>query len=276
MHKRVSLNHKLIESSAASISALSNAGLYGKGVFSTMAIHDGLPFLFDKHWSRLEANARQLNIHLNGLRKELLFSSVMTLLDHNAVSEGKCRVTLFDGESSRLWNTSGGFGTSVLIQTGHLRTQDFALSLCVSPFPVTMSSPLNNIKSCNYLERILAFEHAADSGFSEAVRLNELGEIVSACMANLFWVKEGRVYTPSLDSGGLAGTTREYVIEKCKTREVRTGVETLLEADNVFLTSAGFGIATVGELSLGVERREYRTLDEDLVREHNLTQLMRF
>ena len=275
MHKRVSLNHKLIESTDASISAVSNAGLYGKGVFTTMAIHDGLPFLFDKHWTRLEDNAKRLNINLRGLRKELLFSSLMALLDHNAVTLGKCRVTLFDCEESALWSTRGGKGTAVLIQTGSLTIRDSPLSLCLSPFSVTSSAPLSKIKSCNYLERIFAFEDAVDSGFDEAVRLNEADEIVSACMANLFWIKEGRVYTPSLDCGGLAGTTREYVVDRCKVVEVRTGVDAIIEADSVFLTSAGFGIASVGELSLGVKNTEYGELDKDFFEKCDLKHLIR-
>ena len=43
--------------------------------------------------------------------------------------------------------------------------------------------------------------------------LNERGEIVSATMANIFWVKDGTLHTPSLSTGAIAGVTRAAVIE---------------------------------------------------------------
>ena len=80
--------------------------------------------------------------------------------------------------------------------------------------------------------------------------LNERGEIVSATMANIFWVKEGTVYTPSLSTGTMAGITRAAVIELAEKQfiPVIEGVfelSDLTEADEIFLTSASFGVAPV-------------------------------
>jgi len=49
----------------------------------------------------------------------------------------------------------------------------------------------------NYLDNVLSWEEAHARDFDEAVRLNERGEVVSATMANIFWVKDGAVHTPA-------------------------------------------------------------------------------
>ncbi len=273
MHDWVSFNNNIVKSSEARIQAVSNAGLYGKGVFTTIAIHGGLPFLFDKHWRRLEDNSGKLGISISCLTKESLFSRIIELIDRNAADDAKCRVTIFDGDEPELWSNNRGCGAQVLVQTGKRTPNESPLSLCISPFPITTRSPLNNIKSCNYLERILAKENALDSGFDEALRINEKGGIVSASMANLFWLKDSRLFTPDVGTGCLEGTTRAYVTERWKTVSVTAELETLYSADSVFLTSAGFGIAGVGEILFETERVKYKNLEKEELAEYDLDRL---
>jgi len=80
--------------------------------------------------------------------------------------------------------------------------------------------------------------------------LNERGEIVSATMANLFWVREGTVHTPTLGTGAIAGITREAVIDVAEKHfiPVVEGVYEmgdLVEADEIFLTSSSVGLGIV-------------------------------
>jgi branched-subunit amino acid aminotransferase/4-amino-4-deoxychorismate lyase len=82
------------------------------------------------------------------------------------------------------------------------------------------------------------------------VMLNERGEIVSATTANIFWVREGTIHTPALSTGALAGVTRGAVIELAAKQFVPLieGVyelADLTEADEIFLTSASYGVAPV-------------------------------
>jgi 4-amino-4-deoxychorismate lyase len=98
------------------------------------------------------------------------------------------------------------------------------------------------VKSCNYLENILSLEDAKDRGFDEAIRLNEKGEIVSACLANLFWKKDVAIFTPSLETGCLKGTTRGFILENFTVEERKAELIELEKADEIFLTSAGIGV----------------------------------
>jgi branched-subunit amino acid aminotransferase/4-amino-4-deoxychorismate lyase len=95
----------------------------------------------------------------------------------------------------------------------------------------------------------MAYEDARHSGFDEAVRTNELGEVASASMSNVFWLRDGQLFTPSLVTGCLAGTTREYILEKLDVSEVRIGIDELLRADSIFISSAGIGIRQVSWLN---------------------------
>jgi branched-subunit amino acid aminotransferase/4-amino-4-deoxychorismate lyase len=114
--------------------------------------------------------------------------------------------------------------------------------LTVSPFRVNTKSPLVGVKSCNYLENILALEDARAKKFDEAVRLNERGEIVSACLANIFGKRTTRFTRRILRQVVLKGTTRDFILENFAVEERASNLSELCEADEIFLTSAGIGI----------------------------------
>jgi len=123
-------------------------------------------------------------------------------------------------------------------------------SLAVSPYRTNTFSPLTGIKTLNYLSNVLAWEEAQSRDFDEAVVLNERGEIASATTANLFWVKNGTVHTPTLSTGAIAGITRECVIDIASKHFIPLleGVyemADLTDADEIFLTSSGVGVAPV-------------------------------
>jgi branched-subunit amino acid aminotransferase/4-amino-4-deoxychorismate lyase len=119
--------------------------------------------------------------------------------------------------------------------------------LGISTYRTNSSSPLAAVKSCNYLDNLLAFEDAKANGFDEAIRLDERGEVTSACIANVFWLTDGKLHTPSLKTGCLPGTTREFVLENMVCLETETGLESLQNADAIYLTSAGIGVVAVKE-----------------------------
>jgi branched-subunit amino acid aminotransferase/4-amino-4-deoxychorismate lyase len=133
----------------------------------------------------------------------------------------------------------------------------------MSPYNINSTSPLSGIKSCNYLENLLAWERAKNAGFDEAVRLNEKGEVSSACVANIFWVRKDIIYTPSLATGALEGTTRAFVLEQAAANgiqciEVKEGINEMLDADECFLTSAGIGIRNVA----AIDKKQFKAEGE--------------
>ncbi|MEO8072261.1 MAG: aminotransferase class IV [Acidobacteriota bacterium] len=230
------------------MSAISSAALYGKGIFTTLAIYESKPFLWEKHWERLTENAKKIGINLSGFSEESVKNSLLEIISKNKITNARARITFFDESASGVWNFEANKKTSLLITTGDLRKIPRNFRLTISPFRVNSTSPLVGVKSCNYLENILAFDDARAKGFDEAVRLNERGEIVSACLANIFWIKNERIFTSDLETGCLKGTTRSLIIENFPVEETKTKLAKLNNAETVFLTSSGIGILKIAEI----------------------------
>ncbi len=252
MHELVSFNGELVPADAADLSATSPAGLYGKGVFTTVAINEGSPLFFEKHWRRLANDANKLEIDLANFSELEVKRALEAILIANSVVRGRARITFFDRSAATIWGAMSTGTAAMLILTGDQRPVEDSFRANISPYRISSSSPLAGVKSCNYLENILAIEYAARSGFNEATRLNERGEITSACLANVFWLKNGRCYTPSLQTGCLPGTIREFVLENIDCEEIVASAQALTDADAIFLTSSGLGVVTLAEFN-GVE-----------------------
>ncbi len=252
MHPVIYLNKTMVEATKARVAPVSSAMLYGRGVFTTLAIYNSQPFLWSKHWQRLIAHARKLDIDYTGCTEKNVGDALRKLIAVNQVAEGRARVIMLARSGRDIWKTKmPGKKTDLLIMTGDpQKVSANGLSLAVSPYRVNTFSPLSGIKSLNYLDHVLSWEEAQSRDFDEAVVLNERGEIVSATTANLFWAKNGTIHTPTLSTGALAGVTRECVIEIANQHFIPLlegiyEMPDLTDADEIFLTSSSLGVAPV-------------------------------
>lgn len=220
----------------------SNASLYGKGIFSTIAFSSGKAFLWEKHWRRLTDNATRVGVDLAGHTERSTRDALERSIATSGIADGRARITFLDDSPSKMWPGDVESKTELSIIVAERRVVPQPFRLTVSPYQVNSSSPLAGVKSCNYLENILAVDEAKSRGFHEAVRLNERSHITSASMANIFWLKGDKLITPALSTGCLAGTTREFVLENIDCEEVEVAINELDSAAAIFLTSAGIGI----------------------------------
>ncbi|HEY0173667.1 MAG TPA: aminotransferase class IV [Pyrinomonadaceae bacterium] len=251
MHQHVVLNRRLVETRRARLRAVTAAALYGRGVFTTVAVHSGRPFLWDAHWARLLAHAERAGVECDFGDNEAALL-LTHLVEANGVAEGRARVHLLARAVRGRWKVGQeeGRASDLLMMTADAWPAPDTLALTVSPYRVNTCSPLVGVKTVNRLEQVLAWEEARARDFDEAVVCNERGEVACATTANLFWVKHGTVYTPALATGALAGTTRARVIELASELAVplSEGAHTLhdmADAEEVFLTSAALGVALV-------------------------------
>jgi aminodeoxychorismate lyase len=253
VHPVIYLNRTMLAATKARVAPVSSAMLYGRGVFTTVAIYQGRPFLWPEHWQRLLNHAAQLNIDCSGCTEAGVGEALNKLITVNNVSNGRARVILLARSGRDFWKakTPGTKQTDMLIMTGEAqRVPEAGMTLAVSPYRVNTFSPLTGIRSLNYLEQVLSWEEAQEREFDEAIMLNERGEIAAATMANIFWVKEGTVYTPALSTGAVAGVTRNTILKLADQESIPVveGVYELgdlVEADEIFLTSANVGVALV-------------------------------
>src|SRR6202011_5225489 len=116
------------------------------------------------------------------------------------------------------------------------------------------ASPLAGVKSTSWLPNVWAVGEAQRQGLDEVVLLNERGEVAECTAANIFAVKNGKIYTPPLNSGCLEGGTRGILSEIAPGAGVHVVEQTLrpedlFSADEVFISSTNRNIIGVGEIA---------------------------
>ena len=260
MHKVALFNGSIVDINDAVIPALSAAAMYGRGVFTTIAVYDGEPFLLEKHWRRLTNNAERIGIDV-GFELADLTGWLDFLIRENHAVDCRARVTILDTGGAGTWAGGSEKRTDVLMICGDIVERPGTFRLTTSRYAINATSPLAGIKSCNYLDHLMAYEDARWRGCDEAIRINERGEVTSAAMANVFWLSNEQLFTPSLVTGCLAGTTREFILENLPVRELRAGLGDLLAAEAVFISSAGVGIRSVAS----IDQTPFRSIEHPIL-----------
>jgi branched-chain amino acid aminotransferase len=111
---------------------------------------------------------------------------------------------------------------------------------------------LSSLKTNNYLVYVMGAIHAKKHRFNDCLILNTNSRICDSTIANVFWVKEKKIYTPPLSEGCVAGVMRANLLARIpndglEVIEKETTEQDLLDADEVFLTNALNGIRWVGQ-----------------------------
>lgn len=222
----------------------------GDGLFETIPIHGGNPFLLDRHMARLRSSATVIKL-MFPCDERLVMDGIATLCAKNSVIDGVARLTVTRGEGAR------GYGIKSCINptwTLTVRKYDFAPKNPYTLAPVSIrrceGSVLHAIKSTSALDRIMAYDEAVEAGADEALIQTTDGHISGAAAANIFWVKDKILYTPSLDCAILPGVTREAALEIAAAAGIacvpgRYGVDVIKDADEMFITNSLIGVAPV-------------------------------
>src|SRR5256714_1999858 len=199
MHPHVILNNRLVKAADARLHAVSASAMYGRGVYTTVAVHRGRPFLWDAHWSRLLAHAERAGVECDFGDNETALA-LSRLIEANHVAGGRARVHLLARASAGRWNFEGGGGraSDLLMMTADEWQHPEELALTVSPYRVNTCSPLAGIKTINRLEQVLAWEEARSRDFDEAVVLNGRRQVAPATTANLVWGEPRPGHPPAL------------------------------------------------------------------------------
>lgn len=100
----------------------------------------------------------------------------------------------------------------------------------------------------SYLDNILAKREALEKGFDEALLLNLKGYVADTSLANIFMVKNERIFTPSINDGALPGAMRAILLKNFTLfpiEETSLLPQDLFQADEVFLTNALMGVKSI-------------------------------
>jgi len=211
----------------------------GDGIFDTLAVINGNPLRLERHLRRLSHSADLLEIPFVA-DIEIWKSAINTVLAANDVTEGSVRITLLRGPGIRgVLPPPDLTPTSIVsVYTGHVGSNLPLDAIIATSTRRNEQSPLALIKNTNYLDAILARMEAENSGAEDAIMLNSKGLVAEATASNVFCVTDGQILTPLIEDGALPGIMRDCIIKERDVRQVSITQETLLGAEEVFLTSS--------------------------------------
>lgn len=226
----------LADEADARVSPVDHGVLVGDGVFETMKVVSGTPFALTRHLRRLHRSAGALGLAVP-FDDDVLRAGAEAVVAANQPGVGRLRITLTGGPGP-LGSARGDDGPTLLMSTGPAAAWEPVTDVVTVPWPRNERGALAGIKSTSYAENVVALARAHAAGASEALFANTVGNLCEGTGTNVFVGVGGRLVTPPLSAGPLAGVTRELLLEVVDVAEEDLPIGVLAEADEVFLTSS--------------------------------------
>ncbi|MGL4827567.1 MAG: aminodeoxychorismate lyase [Vibrionaceae bacterium] len=241
----------------ATLAIADRAVQYGDGVFTTMLVKYGKICLQEAHFARLKRDCALLSIL--GVNWELLAKKLKALAQSQQdLPQSVIKVIISRGCGGRGYSPLGCSAPTVILTQAaypshYLAWQQRGIELTLLKLRLGLS-PLAGIKHLNRLEQVLLKKELAEIGDQEEGIVCRLdGFVVETTVANLFWLKGGVLFTPTLDLAGIKGVQREQVIKAaleigCGVQEVLVRPDALLSADALFICNALMELVPVRKL----------------------------
>jgi branched-chain amino acid aminotransferase len=255
----VHVNGTMVPRSQAMVSVFDHGLLYGDGVFEGIRVYRGRIFKLGQHMDRLWECARRIGLTIPISREEMI-KIQRQCVEANEIIDGYIRLIVTRGEGTLGLNPNLCPRAGIICIADQIRLYppemyEQGMKVIVAERPKTPIACLDpRIKSLNYLNNILAKVEAIEVGLLEVVMLNLDGKVTEGSGDNIFFVKDGVIYTPPSDAGILEGITRRFVMQdlapaegvKCVEKEF--GLDELLAADEVFLTGSAAEMIAVSAI----------------------------
>lgn len=227
------LNGALVDAADARLPVDDHGLIVGDGAFETLKTHGGKAFAVTRHLRRLARSLEGLAIEVPS--ESMMREAIAQVVEAGGNSESRIRVTVTAGSGSLGSGMPGG-ATSVFVAVVGLKPKVEPIAITV-PWTRNERGATAGLKTTSYAENVRALRVAHEAGASEAIFANTQGQLCEGTGTNVFVVIDGETFTPPLDSGCLAGVTREIVLEVAPVIERALPLEILQTADEVFLTS---------------------------------------
>lgn len=230
--------------------------LYGQSLHYGYSVFEGIKsyntdrgtriFKAEEHYERLKRSAELMHIPFDYTVSEL---TVLTyeLLKKNGFTDAYIRplitcspnMSLSKGQKSYLsllaWEWSNGYlANNLKIMTSRFQRPN--------PNAFKIEAKVGG----HYVNSILACQDAKDKGYDEALLLDEYGNVAESSGANIFYEKDGTLFTPAKGSI-LPGITRQTVFEICSELTIPVK-ETLFNPEEMKGADAAFFCGTAAEI----------------------------
>jgi aminodeoxychorismate lyase len=250
----VFLNGKFVPENRAAVSVFDRGFLYGDGLFEGALVTRGRPFRWREHMERLQAGMAFLKLTIPFFPDELL-SHALKLVQRNRMPECMLRLSISRGIAARGYSPKNATRPAVVmtLHPAPVVKKMPRWRVITASFRLPANDPLTSFKTANKLTQVLARAQADAAEAQEAILLNTGGRLAEGTTSNVFWIKDGVIFTPALPDGALPGVTRAAVLELCvkmniKYKEKKARPSELRQADGAFLTMTSWGIVEMESL----------------------------
>lgn len=241
---------ELIPAGDLAVHAFTHALHYGSGVFEGIRAYEtprgpGI-FRLRDHMARFERSARVYSLEVRE-DVDAMCRHVVDTMRANKMQSAYIRPLAYFGVGTLALAAKFNCPTHVFIgvraMDGYFGERNKGIRIALSPWRKFSSAALPATVKCSghYANSVLAMQDAITRGFAEAIMLNDRGEIAEGTGENVFFVKDGHLYTNDTSADALDGITRDSVLTLARDRGIPTTVrpmtlDDLLGADEVFLT----------------------------------------
>jgi len=244
MSTKINLNGVIEDT--ASISVFDHGFLFGDSVYEVVSTEKNRPVFLDEHLLRLRASAAAIHLHIP--KSDAWFKAeIDKTLAAGKNPESYIRLVVTRGTGEIDIDPVSCEAPNILIYVTPVKaypkeSYEKGISLALVSIKRNPREALNpGIKTGNYLNNVLAKMEARKLGAADALMLSPYGFLTESTTSNLFFVQGGRLMTPSLDCGILAGITRDRVLALARengilVEEGRWPAEALDRAEEIFLT----------------------------------------
>lgn len=218
------------------LSPTASAFAHGFGLFETMHYVGGRLYFWKDHWARIAQSAKHFALDLP--KEDAVLASLRKLVVTAELDEATLKLSLLkDTEDSRLY----------VYSRPPIPAPDSSTLLLDTSSPINARSLLAGHKTHNYMEAMHLLGLARAQGYYDRLRVDADGHLAETTTSNLFFMKEGRLHTPALDTGILPGVTRAALLRDrdLQVEEGHYAPEALLKAEAVFVTSATGGLKVI-------------------------------
>jgi len=265
------LDGELREAEQIRVHYYANALHYGTAVFEGIRVYPTPKgtalFRLGAHVDRLLHSASLYGMKLESTEEEIT-RAIVEVTARNGIANGYVRPLAFYGHGPIDLKPKLACPVHILIAIRSLgaflggNALRNGIRLTISSWRKFHHSMLPTMAkaSGHYANSVLAAHEAVNRGFDDAILLNYDGTVASATGMNLFFVRDGILYTNDEQSSIVPGITRDSILALAKDNNVRTEVrpftrEELQRADEVFLTGTAAEVTPVRE----IEGITYRT-----------------
>ena len=219
MKGAVYVNGKITAADQAVVPAYDHGLLYGEGVYETLRTYNMVPFLYERHCTRLRASAKYLNLDVPFTDDELRRAIDHTVAAAGEMQEAYIRILLTRGVGDLSYDLRATPEPSLIIivkpfDEPPARVFDEGIQISLVSIMRNHPASVNPIiKSNNLLNNALAMQEANRRGGEEALMCNYRGELAECAQSNFFIVRDGVALTPRSEAGLLEGITRAFIFD---------------------------------------------------------------